>query len=78
VSFGDYLLGVIGLAAVAMSSPCFSLPPSGLGGPLSSGDITVVDAPPLPTAKAQCKNGGWKQFGFKNQGRCIAFVKPRA
>ena len=28
----------------------------------------------LPTSKAQCKNGGWKQFGFKNQGQCIAFV----
>jgi hypothetical protein len=40
-----------------------------------TGDITVVDAPPLPTAKYQCKNGGWKPFGFKNQGQCIAFVK---
>ena len=28
----------------------------------------------LPTTKAQCKNGGWKQFGFKSQGRCVAFV----
>jgi hypothetical protein len=34
----------------------------------------VVDAPPFPTAKNQCKNGGWKQFGFKNQGQCIRFV----
>jgi hypothetical protein len=40
---------------------------------LSNGDITVVDAQ-APTAKAQCKNGGWKEFGFKNQGRCVAFV----
>jgi hypothetical protein len=30
--------------------------------------------PKRPTSKAQCKRGGWKQFGFKNQGRCIAFV----
>ena len=22
----------------------------------------------------QCRNGGWKQFGFKSQGRCVAFV----
>jgi hypothetical protein len=36
------------------------------------GDITVVDAP--PTTRAQCLNDGWKQFGFKNQGQCIAFV----
>jgi hypothetical protein len=27
-----------------------------------------------PTTKDQCTNGGWQQFGFKNQGQCIAFV----
>jgi probable HAF family extracellular repeat protein len=26
------------------------------------------------TSKEQCKNGGWKNFGFKNQGQCIQFV----
>lgn len=31
-------------------------------------------APLRPGTKSQCKHGGWKQFGFKNQGRCIAFV----
>jgi hypothetical protein len=45
------------------------------GDPLSSGDITVVDAQPPPTTKAQCMNGGWKQLGFANQGQCIAFVE---
>ena len=39
---------------------------------------TIVEsdpcAPPLPTAKDQCKNGGWAQFGFKNQGDCVSFV----
>ena len=59
---------------VRAPTDCSPLPPSGLGGPLSTGDITVVDAPPLPTTKAQCKNGGWRQFGFKNQGLCVAFV----
>jgi hypothetical protein len=44
------------------------------GGPLPSGDITVVDAQPLPANKEQCKNGGWKQYGVKNLGQCIAFV----
>jgi hypothetical protein len=54
---------------------CSPLPPSGLGGPLSSGDITVFDAPPLPTSKDQCTNGGWRNFpGFKNQGDCVSFV----
>jgi hypothetical protein len=42
-----------------------------------SGDITVVDAPALPTAKDQCKNGGWQTFGFKNQGDCVSFVATK-
>jgi DNA-binding beta-propeller fold protein YncE len=29
----------------------------------------------VPASKQQCKHGGWKQFGFKNQGQCIRFVK---
>lgn len=29
---------------------------------------------PYPTSKDQCKNGGWFNFGFKNQGDCIKFV----
>ena len=47
---------------------------TGFAGPLLSGDITVFDAQPPPTRTQECKNGGWKQFGFKNQGQCIAFV----
>jgi hypothetical protein len=40
-----------------------------------SGGVAVVDAPPLPTSKDQCKNGGWRNFpGFKNQGDCVSFV----
>jgi hypothetical protein len=54
-------------------------PPAGFSsvgaGPLSSGDVTVTDAPSLPNAQDQCKNGGWRDFGlFKNQGDCISFV----
>src|SRR5215208_460176 len=29
---------------------------------------------PLPTTKEQCKKGGYKDFGFKNQGQCIKAV----
>jgi hypothetical protein len=32
-------------------------------------------APPAPRSNEQCKNGGWAQFGFKNQGQCVAFVQ---
>jgi hypothetical protein len=42
---------------------------------VSGGNITVIDARPLPTSKDQCKNGGWRDFGvFKNQGACVSFV----
>lgn len=30
---------------------------------------------PKPTNKNQCKNNGWKAFGFKNQGQCVAYVE---
>jgi hypothetical protein len=47
------------------------------GGPET---FTVVNAQPVPTAKQQCKNGGWRTFGttFKNQGQCVAFVRHQA
>ena len=37
-------------------------------------------APPVPTSKDQCKNGGWQQLvddhgqPFRNQGQCVAWV----
>ena len=30
--------------------------------------------PSNPTTVDQCKNGGWVQYGFRNQGLCIQFV----
>jgi hypothetical protein len=38
------------------------------------GRAVVFDAKPLPTTKDQCQGDGWKQFGFANQGLCLAFV----
>ncbi len=43
----------------------------------AAGSVVVIDADPVPTSKDQCKNGGWARFGFKNQGRCVAFVQSR-
>ena len=48
----------------------------------SSSDTTCdfEPAPPPPTTKDQCKNGGWHNFAradastFKNQGDCIQYV----
>jgi uncharacterized repeat protein (TIGR01451 family) len=34
--------------------------------------VTVL---PAPTKQKQCKQGGYADFGFENQGECIAFVK---
>ena len=50
-------------------------PIGGPGTPLISGDVTVVDAVPGPTNAEQCRRGGWEQFGFRNQGQCIAAVR---
>jgi hypothetical protein len=42
----------------------------------SSASIVVFDAPPMPSSKDQCKNGGWRNFPqFKNQGDCVSFVE---
>jgi hypothetical protein len=34
----------------------------------------ALSSPTAPQTKADCKNGGWKDFGFKNQGQCIKAV----
>ena len=44
-------------------------------GAVLTGDIDIVNAPPPPTSKEQCANGGYVQYGFKNQGECVAFVQ---
>jgi DNA-binding beta-propeller fold protein YncE len=42
---------------------------------VSGPTAVVVASSRVPTSKAQCKNGGWRNFPqFKNQGQCIAFV----
>jgi hypothetical protein len=61
-------------------SPSDCSPPTQLlqRGSVLTGDIVVVDVPPLPTSKEQCKSGGWRNFpGFKNEGGCIKFVASK-
>jgi DNA-binding beta-propeller fold protein YncE len=36
--------------------------------------VSPAVAQPVPTSIDQCKHGGWRRFGFKNQGQCVAFV----
>ena len=37
-------------------------------------EIAVTSAPRTPATKEQCKDGGWRAFGFRNQGQCVASV----
>jgi len=36
---------------------------------------TFVTLRTAPQTKADCKKGGYKEFGFKNQGQCLKAVK---
>lgn len=44
----------------------------GIGGSLA------LNAPVTPAVKQDCKNGGWVDLGFPNQGLCIAAVGAAA
>lgn len=35
----------------------------------------LVPLPDSPTSAEQCKDGGWWDFGFENQGQCVSFVE---
>jgi hypothetical protein len=48
------------------------------GGACDSGAYELEQEPPQPQTKADCKKGGYEEFGFKNQGRCVAFVNKAA
>ncbi len=65
-------------ASTRSPSDCspLSLSSANLKGFVLSGDIDIVDAPPAPASREQCKDGGWRGFpAFKNQGQCVAFVE---
>lgn len=52
---------------------------SAAGGGLYFDNVEVADAlpqrgPPDPQTKDDCKDGGWMEFGFDNQGECVQFV----
>lgn len=39
------------------------------------GWFTSILGPAGPTEKADCLNGGWEGFHFKNQGQCVRYVE---
>ena len=47
----------------------------GAGGSGGDGSIEITfEEITDPTSVGECKNGGWQDFGFRNQGQCIRFV----
>ena len=56
-----------GTATVSIGGPVGSGPPNFSENFASSGVVQL-------TSKAQCRDGGWQSFGFKNQGDCVSFV----
>ncbi|MCL4247129.1 MAG: hypothetical protein KJ065_03140 [Anaerolineae bacterium] len=38
-------------------------------------DWTRFDVLPDVQTKDECKNDGWMQFGFRNQGQCVRFIE---
>jgi hypothetical protein len=47
------------------------------GAGTGTGGVTITYSTlSLPTARKQCREGGWKNFGamFKNHGACVDFV----
>lgn len=43
--------------------------------PTPTTTTTTTTPSVVPTSKDQCRNGGYAQYGFQNQGQCIAFVE---
>jgi choice-of-anchor C domain-containing protein len=43
-------------------------------GPALDNVRVFASGPANPETKADCKKGGWEQYGFRNQGQCIRFV----
>jgi hypothetical protein len=42
----------------------------------ANGFAEVHDAQPAPATAADCKKGGWRQYGFRNQGACVSSLRP--
>jgi hypothetical protein len=55
-----------------------TIPNSGPSVTISYQAVLGGEEPPPtePEDKQACKKGGWKDFGFKNQGECIKAVNP--
>ncbi|MCR4325345.1 MAG: hypothetical protein NUV59_00880 [Patescibacteria group bacterium] len=64
------------ISAYASSVGTFSWVIAGVDDPNPFVNWNEVEVPACaPEVKNDCKNGGWEDFGFKNQGQCVRFAE---
>lgn len=76
---GNAFSAIIDMSDDTPGEYCFVFNPSESAGdtPIRLTSEFTLEAPeePQPITKDQCKQGGFADFGFKNQGQCIRFVE---
>ena len=67
------------LIIVATTTECGTFTNTASAGENSGSATYTVEGcpPPLPTTKAQCKKGGFREFGYPDQGKCVSDVNRR-
>jgi len=60
---------------VGTNNPSYTVATDGVMFNDTTWDFEGPPPPPtVPQTKADCKHGGWQDFGFRNQGQCVSFV----
>jgi hypothetical protein len=72
------LIFVVGLLLALVGSPALAhimvwAPPA--SGVYAATEPFTVTVEPRPTHRSDCVDGGWKRYGFRNQGTCISYVQ---
>jgi hypothetical protein len=84
-SFGDDQCTLTGTGASASCSVSYTPAASGAvrtdtitasygGDSLHAGSSGTAPVRVQPTSRADCQHGGWRNYGFQNQGQCIQFA----
>lgn len=68
----------IRMAGAGTSVPTTTTTPTTSSSSTSSTSSTSIPPGERPANKDQCKNDGWRGFGFKNQGQCVSAVASQS